>query len=76
MSYRITTLTHASATILALVFGNATAAAQEASAPEPAKQAAEQAAAEDTIRLNAITLIGTGLPRAHLRAPARKRRPA
>ena len=70
MSYRITTLTHASATLLALVFGNATAAAQEASAPEPAKQAEEQAAAEDTIRLNAITLIGTGLPTEVMYSPS------
>ncbi|HRM76282.1 MAG TPA: TonB-dependent receptor plug domain-containing protein, partial [Paracoccus sp. (in: a-proteobacteria)] len=62
----MTTLTHASAALLALICGSSAVAAQDADAQDTA----EQAAPTDTVRLDAITLIGTGLPTEVMHSPS------
>ncbi len=63
MTHRMTTLTHASAALLALICGSSAVAAQDADAQDTAEQAAPaDTTPADTVRLDAITLIGTGLP--------------
>lgn len=66
MTHRMTTLTHASAALLALICGSSAVAAQDADAQDTA----EQAAPTDTVRLDAITLIGTGLPTEVMHSPS------
>ena len=83
MTHRMTTLTHASLThaslvhasaaLLALICAASTATAQEAVAQDDTTAqtaTAAQAAPGDTIRLDAITLIGTGLPTEVMYSPS------
>lgn len=72
MSYRMTTLTHASAALLALIWGCHAAAAQDATQDGDAEAPASEAAPApgETIRLDAITLIGTGLPTEVMYSPS------
>ena len=71
MTHRMTTLTHASAALLALICGSSAVAAQDADAQDTAEQAAPaDTTPADTVRLDAITLIGTGLPTEVMHSPS------
>ncbi len=70
MTHRMTTLTHASAALLALICGASAVAAQDAAQDADTQDAANAAAPAETVRLDAITLIGTGLPTEVMYSPS------